>query len=70
MWIKEVLNFENLLECYTLLAKRKFGYFSLPLLYESEFIRQIDSKADSKKKQLLFKNLVWVNEIKKTAYNA
>ena len=58
MWIKEVLNFENLLECYTLLAKRKFGYFSLPLLYESEFIGQIDSKADRKKKQLLFKNLV------------
>ena len=70
MWIKEVLNFENLLECYTLLAKRKFGYFSLQLLYESEFIGQIDSKADRKKKQLLFKNLVWVNEIKKTAYNA
>lgn len=64
--IKEVFDFEYLLECYVPEAKRKVGYFSLPLLYGNEFIGQIDLKADRKKKQLLIRNLVWENEVKKS----
>ncbi|MFK7774990.1 MAG: winged helix-turn-helix domain-containing protein [Saprospiraceae bacterium] len=64
--VKEVFDFEYLLECYVPEAKRKVGYFSLPLLYGDEFIGQIDLKADRKKKQLLLRNLVWEKKVKKS----
>ncbi len=64
--VKEVFDFEYLLECYVPEAKRKVGYFSLPLLYGNEFIGQLDLKADRKKKQLLIRNLVWEKEVKKS----
>ena len=64
--VKEVFDFEYLLECYVPEAKRKVGYFSLPLLYGNEFIGQLDLKADRKKKQLLIRNLVWENDVKKS----
>lgn len=64
--VKEVFDFEYLLECYVPEAKRKVGYFSLPLLYGNEFVGQIDLKADRKKKQLLVRNLVWENKVKKS----
>ncbi len=64
--VKEVFDFEYTLECYVPAAKRKVGYFSLPLLYGSEFVGQIDLKADRKKKQLLVRNLVWENNVKKS----
>ena len=64
--VKEIFDFEYLLECYVPEAKRKVGYFSLPLLYGSEFVGQIDLKADRKKKQLLIRNLVWENGVKKS----
>lgn len=64
--VKEIFDFEYLLECYVPEAKRKVGYFSLPLLYGNEFIGQLDLKADRKKKQLLIRNLVWENGVKKS----
>ncbi len=64
--VKEIFDFEYLLECYVPEAKRKVGYFSLPLLYGSEFVGQIDLKADRKKKTLLVRNLVWENNVKKS----
>jgi len=64
--LKELFDFEYLLECYVPAAKRKVGYFSLPILYGTEFVGQIDLKADRKKKILLVKNLVWENEKKKS----
>jgi len=64
--VKDIFDFEYLLECYVPAAKRKVGYFSLPLLYGSEFVGQIDLKADRKKKQLLVRNLVWENHVKKS----
>lgn len=64
--VKEIFDFEYLLECYVPAAKRKVGYFSLPLLFGSEFMGQIDLKADRKKKQLLVRNLVWEHKVKKS----
>jgi len=64
--VKEIFDFEYLLECYVPAAKRKVGYFSLPLLYGSEFVGQIDLKADRKKKQLLVRNLALENKVKKS----
>lgn len=60
----ELFDFHYLLECYVPAAKRKVGYFSLPLLYGDQFVGQIDLKADRKKKVLLIKNLVWEEGLK------
>ena len=65
--LKELFDFEYILECYVPAAKRKVGYFSLPILYGTDFMGQIDLKADRKKKVLIVKNLVWENNVKKSA---
>lgn len=43
--LKEFFNFDYQLECYVPAHKRKFGYFSLPVLYKDRFIARIDAKA-------------------------
>jgi uncharacterized protein len=62
--IQELFGFEYTLECYVPEAKRKVGYFSLPLLWGTDFIGQIDLKADRKTKVLQVKNLLWETTIK------
>ncbi len=57
--LEELFGFSYTLECYVPKAKRKVGYFSLPLLRGTEFVGQIDVKADRKNKILQIKNLVW-----------
>lgn len=46
--LEELFGFSYTLECYTPAAKRKFGYFSLPLLWGNCFVGQIDAKANRK----------------------
>ncbi len=62
--LKELFGFEYILECYVPAAKRKVGYYSLPILLGSEFVGQIDLKADRRKEVLVVKNIVWENKIK------
>lgn len=62
--LEELWDFQYTLECYVPAAKRKVGYFSLPLLMGTKFIGQIDLKADRKKKVLRIKNLVWEKKVK------
>jgi uncharacterized protein YcaQ len=64
--IMDLFDFSYTLECYVPAAKRKVGYFSLPLLYGRQFVGQLDLKADRKKKILWIKNLVWESHLKKT----
>ena len=64
--LKTLFDFEYILECYVPAAKRKVGYFSLPILYGTDFIGQIDLKADRKKKMLIVKNFVWEKNVKKS----
>ncbi len=56
---EELFGFSYTLECYVPKDKRKVGYFSLPLLCGTEFVGQIDLKAERKTKALRIKNLVW-----------
>ncbi|MFC0227895.1 winged helix-turn-helix domain-containing protein [Serratia aquatilis] len=44
----ELFNFDYRLECYTPKEKRKFGYFTLPLLHRGELIGRIDAKMHRK----------------------
>lgn len=43
------------LEAYTPAEKRRFGYFSLPILYRDQLVGRIDPKADRKRRELTLK---------------
>ena len=42
---KELFHFEYTLECYTPAAKRRYGYFVLPILHRGRLIGRLDAKA-------------------------
>ena len=55
--VKELFDFDYQTEIYYPVDKRKYGYFSLPVLYGTEFIGRIDPKAFREKKLLEIRNL-------------
>ena len=60
--IKRLFDFDYALECYVPVAKRKFGYFVLPILWNERFVGRLDPKADRAKKRLIIRNLVFEPE--------
>jgi uncharacterized protein YcaQ len=60
----ELFGFDYQLECYVTAAKRKYGYFSLPLLYGDELIGRMDAKAERKTANLEVRNLVLEDKTK------
>jgi uncharacterized protein YcaQ len=46
--IYDLFGFDYKVECYIPKAKRKFGYFCLPLLHKNKLIGRLDAKADKK----------------------
>ena len=55
--VLDLFNFQYQLECYVPAAKRKRGYFSLPVLYRDRLIGTMDAKAVRKTGIFLIKNL-------------
>lgn len=55
--LKDFFNFDYQIECFVPAPKRKYGYFSLPVLIGDTFVARMDSKADRKKKELIIHNL-------------
>lgn len=41
----ELFNFDYRIECYTPAAKRRYGYFTLPILHRGQIIGRLDAKA-------------------------
>jgi uncharacterized protein YcaQ len=42
---RELFDFDYKIECYTPAAKRRYGYFSLPILHRGKLIGRLDPKA-------------------------
>jgi len=55
----QLFDFNYTLECYVPASKRKYGYFSLPVLWGERFAARLDAKADRKKSTLILRNLVF-----------
>ncbi|HEX8061100.1 MAG TPA: crosslink repair DNA glycosylase YcaQ family protein, partial [Cyclobacteriaceae bacterium] len=55
--LRDFFDFDYQVECFVPEPKRKYGYFSLPILQGDQFIARMDPKADRKKKELVINNL-------------
>jgi uncharacterized protein YcaQ len=55
--LKALFDYDYQIECYLPAAKRRYGYFSLPLLFGAEFIGRMDCKAHRDIGQLEIKSL-------------
>ncbi|HOT91536.1 MAG TPA: crosslink repair DNA glycosylase YcaQ family protein [Anaerolineae bacterium] len=59
-WLKTFFDgFDYTIECYVPEAKRKYGYFVLPILWGDRFVARMDSKADRKPKTFVIKRLLF-----------
>lgn len=54
--LKDFFDFDYQIECFVPEPKRKYGYFSLPILIGDRFVARMDSKADRKQHTLLIHN--------------
>lgn len=55
--LKDFFNFDYQVECFVPKAKRKYGYFSLPIIVGDTFVARMDSKADRKNGTLIIHNI-------------
>ena len=57
--IKTLFNFDYTLESYLPAAKRKYGYFCLPILWGDQFVGRLDPKVDRERNTLIINNLIF-----------
>ncbi|WP_027522769.1 winged helix-turn-helix domain-containing protein [Bradyrhizobium sp. Ec3.3] len=62
-----IFGYNHLFEAYVPKAKRKLGYFALPVLVGDEIVAALDLKTDRQNKKLLMQKWTWVGNGKKTA---
>jgi uncharacterized protein YcaQ len=55
--LKNFFDFDYQVECFVPQPKRKYGYFSLPVLIGDAFVARMDSKADRKRAMLVVNNI-------------
>ena len=55
--LRDFFDFDYQVECFVPAPKRKYGYFSLPILIGDTFVARMDSKADRKLRVLTIHNL-------------
>jgi uncharacterized protein YcaQ len=54
--------YDHVFEAYVPKAKRKFGYFTLPVLYGDAIVAALDLKADRVARKLLIQSWTWLGE--------
>ena len=62
-----IFDYAHLFEAYVPKAKRKLGYFALPVLVGDEIVAALDLKTDRQNKKLLMQKWNWVGNGRKTA---
>lgn len=55
--ILDIFNFEQVLEAYKKPINRRWGYFSLPILYGNNLVGRLDPKMDRSTKTLIIKSI-------------
>ena len=55
--LRNFFDFDYQVECFVPKARRRYGYFSLPVLLGDTFIARMDAKADRKRGTLIIHNL-------------
>jgi len=63
--MQTLFNYDYLIECYTPEAKRKFGYFSLPILWNGQLVARMDCKAVRSESRLDIHHLALEPRLKK-----
>ena len=63
--IQRLFEFDYQLECYLPQKKRKYGYFTLPVLWQGNLVARMDAKADRKTKVFIVRNLELETKLKK-----
>lgn len=62
--VSSLFNFDYQLECYVPAAKRKFGYFCLPVLWDGRLVARADCKVNKKASRLEVINLFLESSLK------
>jgi uncharacterized protein YcaQ len=62
-----IFGYNHLFEAYVPKAKRKLGYFALPVLVGDEIVAALDLKTDRQNRKLLMQKWTWIGKGKKTA---
>lgn len=57
--IQELFDFDYQVECYVPASKRKYGYYCLPILWQSKLVGRLDPKADRPGKVLIIKTVTF-----------
>ena len=63
--IQRIFDFDYQLECYLPEVKRKYGYFTLPVLWQGNLVARMDAKADRKNKVFIIRNLKLETKLRK-----
>ncbi len=70
MWdrklIRALFQFDYTWEIYTPAAKRKYGYYTLPVLFGDRFIGRIEAVSDTKSNTLFVKNFWFEDGVRET----
>lgn len=64
--MQHLLGFDYLIECYLPAAKRRYGYFSLPILWNGRLAARMDCKVERRESQLHIHHLALEPWVEKT----
>jgi uncharacterized protein YcaQ len=60
--LKLFFDYEHVFEAYVPRPKRRFGYFTLPVLMGDEIVALIDLKTDRERQKVLIQQWTWISK--------